>query len=250
MIKFFRKIRYNLMETGKTGKYLKYAIGEIVLVVIGILIALQINNWNEDRKSIAKGETYINEIYKDLHKDVLVITQIIGRLKEQSLSSERVLRILESPEQQIKDSLLFTNDFSLSSWPLTVERDGNTFSELTKTGQSAMIRNDTLIEKLHEFYKNYDSTISNFNEFPKEVRLEKRSKQMVLGNLNDFKYNVKTGKLHSGYINAIFLTPELYSTTLGIYKSCHYNIGFFEELLSNSREVISYIEKNHPNQIK
>jgi len=49
MIKFFRKIRYNLMETGKTGKYFKYAIGEIVLVVIGILIALSINNWNQNR---------------------------------------------------------------------------------------------------------------------------------------------------------------------------------------------------------
>lgn len=50
MIKFFRHIRKNLMETGKTGKYFKYAIGEIFLVVIGILIALQINNWNENRK--------------------------------------------------------------------------------------------------------------------------------------------------------------------------------------------------------
>jgi len=50
MIKFFRKIRYDLMGKNKTGKYLKYAIGEIILVVIGILIALQINNWNESKK--------------------------------------------------------------------------------------------------------------------------------------------------------------------------------------------------------
>ncbi|MGS2727548.1 DUF6090 family protein [Psychroserpens sp. BH13MA-6] len=50
MIKFFRKIRHNLLSEGKTGKYLKYAIGEIILVVIGILIALQINNWNENQK--------------------------------------------------------------------------------------------------------------------------------------------------------------------------------------------------------
>ena len=50
MIKFFRRIRKNLiMETEKTGKYFKYAIGEIVLVMIGILLALQINNWNEKR---------------------------------------------------------------------------------------------------------------------------------------------------------------------------------------------------------
>lgn len=51
MIKFFRKIRQNLLKENKTSKYFKYAIGEIVLVVIGILIALQINNWNENRKA-------------------------------------------------------------------------------------------------------------------------------------------------------------------------------------------------------
>lgn len=51
MIKFFRKIRYDLMTQNKTSKYFKYAIGEIVLVVIGILIALQINNANERRKA-------------------------------------------------------------------------------------------------------------------------------------------------------------------------------------------------------
>ena len=52
MIKFFRKIRQNLIMQNKKSKYFKYAIGEIILVVIGILIALQINNWNENRKEI------------------------------------------------------------------------------------------------------------------------------------------------------------------------------------------------------
>ena len=52
MIKFFRKIRYQLLGEGNTGKYLKYAIGEIVLVAIGILIALSVNNWNEERKGM------------------------------------------------------------------------------------------------------------------------------------------------------------------------------------------------------
>ena len=48
MIKFFRRIRQNLLSEGKTQKYFKYAIGEIILVVIGILIALSLNNWKED----------------------------------------------------------------------------------------------------------------------------------------------------------------------------------------------------------
>ena len=50
MISFFRKIRQNILKQGKTTRYFKYALGEILLVVIGILIALQINNWNEARK--------------------------------------------------------------------------------------------------------------------------------------------------------------------------------------------------------
>ena len=50
MFRFFRPLRRNLLNEGKTLKYLKYAVGEVLLVVIGILIALSVNNWNEDRK--------------------------------------------------------------------------------------------------------------------------------------------------------------------------------------------------------
>ena len=66
MIKFFRKIRQNLLIENKTGKYLKYAIGEIILVVIGILIALQINNWNEQRKNQDNVHLSLFQILNDL----------------------------------------------------------------------------------------------------------------------------------------------------------------------------------------
>lgn len=73
MIKLFRKIRQNLLMENKTGKYFKYAIGEIVLVVIGILIALQINNWNEKRlEGIQEKMTLsnLNEEFQDNLKDL------------------------------------------------------------------------------------------------------------------------------------------------------------------------------------
>jgi hypothetical protein len=77
MIKFFRKIRQNLLSEGKTGKYFKYAIGEIILVVIGILIALQINNWNENQK-VTKEEGKIIESLSleltDIHSELKSIT--------------------------------------------------------------------------------------------------------------------------------------------------------------------------------
>ena len=71
MIKFFRKIRQNLFSEGKTGKYLKYAFGEIVLVVIGILIALQINNWNEERKLDNRKQEYYSQLLDDLNSDII-----------------------------------------------------------------------------------------------------------------------------------------------------------------------------------
>ena len=67
MIKFFRKIRQNLLSEGQTGKYLKYAVGEIILVVLGILIALQINNWNERNKQ----EKYIKSLFLGVKQDLL-----------------------------------------------------------------------------------------------------------------------------------------------------------------------------------
>ena len=76
MIKFFRKIRQNLLMENKTGKYFKYAIGEIVLVVIGILIALQINNWNENRIENKEVKTYLNNLILDLNEDQEVLDRM------------------------------------------------------------------------------------------------------------------------------------------------------------------------------
>jgi hypothetical protein len=84
MIKFFRKIRYDLMEKNKTGKYFKYAIGEIILVVIGILIALQINNWNEFRKQNTAEKEFIDGIKFDLTQDKEFIKLIIERAEEKN----------------------------------------------------------------------------------------------------------------------------------------------------------------------
>jgi len=69
MIKSYRKNKQNLLSEGKTASYLKYAFGEILLVVIGILIALQINNWNEARKLDKVRQYYYNQILEDLETD-------------------------------------------------------------------------------------------------------------------------------------------------------------------------------------
>ena len=71
MIKFFRKIRQRLLSENKYSKYLLYAIGEIVLVVIGIMIALQVNNWNQSRKQLDNEVQMYSELYDDLNSEYL-----------------------------------------------------------------------------------------------------------------------------------------------------------------------------------
>ena len=70
MIQFFRKIRLDLMENNRTGKYLKYAIGEIILVMVGILLALQVNNWNEERKTDEFETKLLQEIYANTKNNI------------------------------------------------------------------------------------------------------------------------------------------------------------------------------------
>ena len=77
MAKLFNKIRKTLLAEGKTTNYLKYAIGEIVLVVIGILIALSVNNWNQENKDRKLGEDYLLRIHRDLVQDTISFKQII-----------------------------------------------------------------------------------------------------------------------------------------------------------------------------
>lgn len=76
MINFFRKIRQQLLKENKTGKYLKYAFGEILLVVIGILIALQVNNWNEERNSEEALRQSLIKLRTDIHYDLNTFSKL------------------------------------------------------------------------------------------------------------------------------------------------------------------------------
>ena len=107
MIKFFRKIRQNLLSEGKTGKYLKYAIGEIILVMVGILLALQVNNWNENRVLTKKEITNLKEIKKNLESDLENQLKPGAEYYQRSLDSYDILlsNFYNSPQSIPEDSI-------------------------------------------------------------------------------------------------------------------------------------------------
>tara|TARA_R110000744_G_scaffold83679_2_gene163861 strand:- start:6471 stop:7256 length:786 start_codon:yes stop_codon:yes gene_type:complete len=165
MIKFFRKIRQNLLSEGKTGKYLKYAIGEIILVVIGILIALQINNWNQNQKDRELGINYLNRITIDIKKDTIILNQknnLADKLTKGYLDFIREMyKKQESKEEFIK--LMSSVEFNVDDLILT----DIAYSELVNTGNLDLIYDDNLRNQITDYYRYYEFVASRVNELNK-----------------------------------------------------------------------------------
>ena len=103
MINFFRKKRKKLADDNKALKYVRYAIGEIVLVVIGILIALQLNSWKEERKQISKANIYIDNIIDDIINDTLSINNELKSLQEYKTNVENYFKYFEEGTHSIDE---------------------------------------------------------------------------------------------------------------------------------------------------
>jgi hypothetical protein len=246
MLKFFRKIRQKLLSENRFSKYLIYAVGEIILVVIGILIALQVNNWNEQRKLENTGQKYIHEIYKELKTERTNIGSILSSLSTQYTGTEHVLSVIESENQEIKDTVQFTESFWSTTRLFIIERDLNTFDKLKSSGQSALLKNDSLSTMLDRFYKNFDIRILNFKEFPIQIRMDLRRKSFPIGNMEDFNHENESSKLSAAYLTEYLSNNEVYEHLLSILKTCEYNTIFFEDLSNEALQVINYMEENYP----
>jgi hypothetical protein len=157
MIKFFRKIRQNLLMENKTGKYFKYAIGEIILVVIGILIALQINNWNTHRIERSKEDSYLVNLKRDLNNQMQMI--------ERNLSGEEFiyscLTKAKSNFEKYKKFRAVKEDIVLISsindrYTFTVTSP--TYTELLSTGNLDLITNNTFKSQMVKYYEDLELT--------------------------------------------------------------------------------------------
>jgi len=134
------------MEKNKTGKYLKYAIGEIILVVIGILIALQINNWNETRKIRGKEIDYLTNLKTDLQFSILELEEFIVKREAQTESAKVVVEHFNG--KAVDDWNIFNKHVvSIYTWQRFYLID-NTYQELKNSGNFSIISNDSIKNSL------------------------------------------------------------------------------------------------------
>lgn len=249
MIKFFRSIRQNLLNEGKTTKYLKYAIGEIVLVMIGILLALQVNNWNAERQANIETEAIrqsnLKEIYNDLKKDVIKLDIIISQLQEQKDGATYFLEILESKDQHINDSIKFFRSQFIASYSIAVDRTQNTWDNLNASGQLLSLKEDDLTKRLFDYYNYYDSRILNFSELPQQARFDFRKLDAKCTGLKDIvkanAYQISTPP-NPGYFPCFLALDGLHENLIFILQSCYFNINWFTELKTQAQSITDYME--------
>ncbi|WP_455169348.1 DUF6090 family protein [Aegicerativicinus sediminis] len=207
MIKFFRKIRQNLLAEGKTGKYLKYVIGEIVLVVVGILIALQLNAWNDYRKDRTIEKKVLLNLRYDLQKDTTDLNNLLRIKKEQLQKCHLVLDAFNNPYREILDSLQFIDNIKHPFY-FYVDNPHRTAFDLGKSsGDLFKITNDTLLKKISVYFSNNNTTqflATNkkfSNEFMSDVYLQHHN--LNFQNFNVFKEGVLKDFKISNYFSVM-----------------------------------------------
>ena len=155
MIKFFRKIRQNLLMENKTGKYFKYAIGEIVLVVIGILIALQINNWNQGRIEQKKEEVYLSNIKRDLKNQIESIDIQLEHERKYIDNTQPFLDYYYK-HNKIKLDTAFNQNLTIATERKTFVRTDPTYTDLISSGNIDIIKDVNFKNKLIVYYQNLE----------------------------------------------------------------------------------------------
>lgn len=152
MIKFFRKIRQNLIMENQMGKYFKYAIGEIILVMIGILLALQVNDWNTKRLLQSKEQVYLKQIRISLNNDLERIKEVkeFNALKTSKIDSTFIVLEQSNPERYvpaIADYMLVMNEFDV------FEPNAIAFDNMIASENIDLITNMDLRKNLSLYYQ-------------------------------------------------------------------------------------------------
>lgn len=149
MLKFFRKIRQQLFTENKFGKYLFYAIGEIILVVIGILIALQINNWSDDQKAQVQFEGFTRQLNLDVETAIKNAENTATYSLEQSTRAQNIIDYLLDPKSTIDIESYKEAMDMVGRYGIIVTNVGN-LGKLLYGDLDDIYRNPALVLKMQE----------------------------------------------------------------------------------------------------
>ena len=232
MFRFFRQFRQQMLTEKSFGKYLLYLIGEIFIVIVGILLALQVDNWNTQRENSREGQEFLNRLKEEFLANREQLMQKIA-MRDQALASAReLLRFADGKSGEIDparlDSLL-----SVALPVYTFDPSLGVLNQLTSTDKLTLIRNEALNERLSR----WNSIIQDFKEDENMYNSYNHNhfRPFLYENYNG--RNIINSRIRNQVINPILLSsPELVNTEIGLSGK-----EVSVEVLRNSMEFESYI---------
>jgi len=248
MLKFFRNIRKKLIEQDNIRKYLLYAIGEILLVVIGILIALQVHNWNEDQHFKNRMLTNILSIQDDIQLEKNILGNVIQALHFQVESAGSIVPVMESHDRTVQDSLKFILDFNrLTDTPI-ISRRSNTWDFLKASGDISEFPDSELLSMLQDYYSDLEQTAINFTNTAIPPRLELRKLKYELFTDTEhrkfFPANEPTAPGSAVY-DSIFNDPRVLPLCRYIGNTSRFFENEFISIQKKSMDISDYINNNY-----
>ena len=254
MLKFFRHIRKRLVEQNKIRTYFFYAIGEILLVVIGILIALQVNNWNEQRKMNLLEVSYYENLLQDLQTDS---TEYAFRKRNAGTNIDKMLNIIDFIDNdydldgltmrevmwrgvQYKDTLALVMSLAQAGFLRFPQIYDNTITDLKTTGNLKLLKNSTLKDNILYYY-NLHSLHQQWAEtyLPVRTEIDKTINGILIpriraGYLSEEALHISDGEFNQIAQN-VKTKMELKELATGMYHT-HWRI------ISNADDLLGSLE--------
>jgi hypothetical protein len=232
------------MKKNKSGKYFKYAIGEIILVVIGILLALGINSWNQDRLSNQQQKVYLNNFKEEL----LSNSKLLQRIDKQYAKHQ---------EETAIGITLLTEDFRVSNF-LTVDSlistrwrafpvGGSTYEEMKNNGSFYSLHNKELKKQIDQHYITANSYASAFKEMNSNGQNIMNSKdlnslEVLRHRLRQLPINLKgidTSWIHNPNSS---IYQALFKRAMHCKTTNRYRRGMIKDIIQSNNDIIESID--------
>ncbi|TYA57509.1 DUF6090 family protein [Formosa maritima] len=256
MIKLFRNIRQNLLNEGKTTKYFKYAIGEIILVMIGILLALQVNNWNQERNENKLGRSYLERIHRDLILDTLNFRKKIESNNAIRVEIKDALEDLNNQVDSFEEVTHICAVFGRALDQVFIPKD-NTYKGMVSSGNLTLIKNTALIEAITNLYSDYDTKSKLFYANKEwmdaiSIHLDSYTDLVKFSEYTMDIYPVPGMLNKSDYEFLNHPEDEKFKIVIRAMSACAWNQkaanDYYSELLIHCKETLKLIDQELKNQ--
>ena len=245
MLKFFRQIRQQLISENSFSKYLLYAAGEILLVVIGILIALQINNWNEDNKNRYAEKGILQGIHDNLEEDDKTLTQTIQRFELTNMAIKRMFQTTPIPDDSLIHIMARATGRRIFI-PITTA-----FEKSMSSGNFDLISEDSIANRIQRLYAFEYNTTNQAHIIIEEIHYRLRYYNEIYEGFD----LTQAKRAQAFYNTSIFLPwnkdnlrPIIIQSkeVLATFKNFHANIeillGLYKKIQQNNQSTRAMIK--------